>query len=396
MDRVVPYGSPFKCLRHQYFFFTSTPPKVSLSQTMPPTPLLPIGQGPRVIVYHQTHHLPDSDTPVSLLPLLTNNTGITHVIVAALHLNNVPGDITLNDHPPDHEKFDTLWAEVAWLQASGVKVLGMLGGAAKGTYARLNGDDIDYFERFYVPLRDVIRSHSLSGLDLDVEEPMSLTGINRLIDRLRADFGPKFLITLAPVATALLPLHPHLSGFSYFDLETQRGNEIAWYNTQFYCGWGDASTTFWYDAIITSGWKAEKVVMGLITSPTLGAGFVPWEKMASVLRTLRSRYPTFGGVMGWEYFCAEPGGQERPWEWVEKVAGTIRTAAPLPAPVQATPQQQTPIRPFDAPLPQAQHPFPAESVRTLQDLGFGHQQAVAALNMTNGNVEQAAGLLFED
>lgn len=71
--------------------------------------------------------------------------------------------------------------------------------------------------------------------------------------------------------------------------------------------------------------------------------------------------------------------------------------APGPGQGQAP---QVPIRPYAgnaAPsVPPAPQPFPAESVKTLQDLGFGQQQAVAALNMTNGNVEQAAGLLFDD
>ena len=98
---------------------------------------LPQGQGPRVIVYHQTHH--QNGNPVSILPLITNQTGVTHVIVAAIHLND-NAYLTLNDDPPDAQKFTTLWSEVAWLQASGVKVLGMLGGAAKGSYAKLDAD----------------------------------------------------------------------------------------------------------------------------------------------------------------------------------------------------------------------------------------------------------------
>jgi hypothetical protein len=78
---------------------------------------------------------------VSLLPLITNQTGVTHAIVAAIHLNEGPGNITLNDDPPHASKYETLWGEVAWLQASGVKVLGMLGGAAKGSFERLDGPD---------------------------------------------------------------------------------------------------------------------------------------------------------------------------------------------------------------------------------------------------------------
>ncbi|OQN98415.1 hypothetical protein B0A48_15684 [Cryoendolithus antarcticus] len=364
----------------------------------PNPPLLPIGQGPRVIVYHQTHHKPDGGPPVSLLPLVTENTGITHVIVAAIHLNDPPGNITLNDDDPEtqKDKYATLFGEMAWLQqAFGVKVMAMLGGAAKGSYQRLDGDDVARFEAYYTPLRDLLRKHLFDGLDLDVEEETSLPGITRLIDRLRLDFGPSFIITLAPVANALLPNQPHLSGFNYQLLEQIRGHEIAWYNAQFYCGWGDASSTAWYDAIVGLGWPANKVVIGLITNFANGAGHVAWPQLEQVLRTLRQRYPTFGGVMGWEYFNALPGGVDRPWEWVANMGRVLRTPLP-PAPFQP----QIPIRPYGQPatqpLPPAPHAFPAESVKTLQDLGFSHQQAIAALNMTSGNVEYAAGLLFQD
>ena len=103
------------------------------------TRFLPTGEGPRVIVYHQTIHR--DGQYVSLLPLITKQTGVTHVIVAAIHVNEGPGNITLNDDPPHASKYETLWGEVAWLQASGVKVLGMLGGAAKGSFERLDGPD---------------------------------------------------------------------------------------------------------------------------------------------------------------------------------------------------------------------------------------------------------------
>ncbi|KAM3419431.1 hypothetical protein BST61_g5357 [Cercospora zeina] len=314
---------------------------------MASTSFLPLGQGPRVIVYHQTHHGPDDGPPVSLLPLITNPTGVTHVIIAAIHINDRPEALTLNDTSPSHEKFNTLWGEVAWLQASGIKVLGMLGGFAKGSYERLDGDDPQRFESYYVPLRDMIREHRLDGLDLDIEEPTSLPGTCRLIDRLRSDFGPDFLITLAPVATALLPNQPHLSGpaFDYRLLEQMRGHEIAWYNTQFYCGWGDASSTAWYDAIMS------------------------------------------------HRYCKlfAQGGSERPWEWAANMSRTLRTPSLITPP-------PLPVRPFGIPesLPGPKHNFPAESISTLKDLGFSERQAIAALNSTNGNVEYAAGLLFQD
>lgn len=52
---------------------------------------------------------------------------------------------------------------------------------------------------------------------------MSLAGIVRLIDRLRADFGAGFIITLAPVAAALVEGGGNLSGFGYRGYVESRG-----------------------------------------------------------------------------------------------------------------------------------------------------------------------------
>ncbi|KAJ4350438.1 uncharacterized protein N0V89_009059 [Didymosphaeria variabile] len=408
---------------------------------MPPAPpkLLPTSEGPRLIVYHQTFH-DSAGNYHSLLPLLTNHTGITHIIVAAIHLNGGPGNITLNDHKPDDKRYDQLWGEVKWLQGSGVKVLGMLGGAAQGSYERLGGSE-DNFEAYYTPLQALISSHSLDGIDLDVEEKVDIQSITRLIARLRADFGPAFLITMAPVATALIPdpnipphlrpprpllasgpspnpLHPtlpHLSGFSYPELECSvYGREIAWYNTQFYCGWGSAASTQWYDAIIAAGWTPSRIVLGVVTNPGNGAGHVPVAKLRDVCARLREKYKSggggFGGVMGWEFFnsgdCEEDmvhvtsldlNNETVQAGWVAALgrvlrvedAPRVRTQNPL---LGVTPEQ---IRQMVTTLPSARAAWPAETISQLVVLGFSHQEAVAALNATEGNVELAAGFLFE-
>lgn len=102
--------------------------------------------------------------------------------------------------------------------------------------------------------------------------------------------------------------------------------------------------------------------------------------------------------MCWEFFNALPGGLERPWEWAANMARTLRTPI-LPTAAPALPPIRSPyygggISPPQ--LPQPAHNFPAESIKTLKELGFSEQQAVAALNSTGGNVEYAAGLLFQD
>jgi hypothetical protein len=284
---------------------------------------IPRSSTPRIVLYHQTTNDP-SGYPISILPLITQpGIALTHIIVAAIHINEDPSAITLNDHHPSDIRYITLWAELRIAQASGISVLGMLGGAAKGSYTRLDQDEFT-FEEYYGPVRDMIRQRALNGIDLDVEEPMSLAGIIRLIDRLRSDFGPDFIITLAPVAAALLDVRRNLSGFDYTALEVMRGKDIAWYNTQFYCGWGDASNPFMYEMCISRGWPPEKVVMGLVTTRENGPGFVPWEILGPNLRVLKRRYEKFGGVMGWEYFNSSPGGKAKPWEWAQQMTKLLR------------------------------------------------------------------------
>ncbi|KAJ5689357.1 hypothetical protein N7462_003749 [Penicillium macrosclerotiorum] len=273
---------------------------------------------PRVICYHQTL-IPGEGPYVSMLPLLEQNTGITHIILAAIHINDEPGNITLNDDPPDSPKFDPLWAEVPLLKQGGVKVMGMLGGAAPGSFQRLDGSQ-QQFERFYSPLLTILRRHGLQGLDLDVEEKMSLPGIIRLIDRLKADMGADFIITLAPVAAALLGVG-NLSGFDYRELEQACASKIDWYNTQFYNGWGPAEDPRMYAAMVAQGWSPRRVVYGLLTNPGNGSqGYVSREKMTAVLATLIEQFPEFGGVMGWEYFNALPGDRENPWQWAAEMS----------------------------------------------------------------------------
>lgn len=357
------------------------------------------------------------------------------------------------------------------------------------------------FEAYYRPLHAFLQQRALNGLDLDIEEEVALSVPTRLIARLRHDFGPAFLITLAPVASALLPdpsaraqswltpapipatrpnpllpTMPHLSGFSYPQLEcSPAGRHIAWYNVQFYCGWGDAASTDWYDAIIAAGWAPRKIVLGVVTNPRNGAGYVGVAALAATCAVLRGRYEGvggegegegegdgggkgggFGGVMGWEYFNA--GGATEPQElaaltgetetavavagmngssssssssssststststhtaatWVKALGRVLRAQTPiLPAPKQQQQQQHTltispeqiramltsrvppPLPPSSSPQQQQQLSWPdADQVATLEELGFARHEAIAALRATDGNVELAAGFLFEE
>jgi hypothetical protein len=284
----------------------------------------------RVVVYYQTtNDFGSSGLHVSLLPLLTNAStiSVTNVLLAAFHLEDTDG-IHFNDFPPDNPLFDDVWTDVAALQAQGIVVTAMLGGAAAGSFSRLNGDAAS-FEKYYASLRDFLGAYHIQGLDLDVEESLTLASAVRLIDRLRADFGPDFVITLSPVASALQEGGANLSGFNYFELEAARGRDIAWYNGQFYSGFATSASASDYQDVMDAGWDADRVVMGMLTNSANGGGFVALDTSANTIEQLVAEYPNFGGVAGWEYFNSQPGGTAAPWEWaqwaVESMNATITT-----------------------------------------------------------------------
>ena len=132
--------SPFITLLTALFAFTYTawtlPHSIRQAQGDPNAAAAP----PRLVAYIQTFKDVNGG-PLPLLPLLNENTGVTHVLLSAVHLNEQYGDITLNDHHPNDTMYDNMWSEVKQLQDGGIKVMMMLGGAAAGTYQRLSGDD---------------------------------------------------------------------------------------------------------------------------------------------------------------------------------------------------------------------------------------------------------------
>ncbi|KAJ6441535.1 coagulation factor 5/8 type domain-containingprotein [Purpureocillium lavendulum] len=280
---------------------------------------------PRLILYFQTTHDHDTGQPISMLPLVKEKgIALSHLYICSFHIN-AGGVVHLNDLPPSDPRFYTLWNETAVMKAAGVKVMGMVGGAAPGSFSpqTLDGDAAT-FEHYYGQLRDVIRQFGLEGMDLDIEQPMSQAGANRLIERLHKDFGPDFIITMAPVASSLVGFDG-FGNLNYSTLEKGLGRNIDWYNAQFYSGFGDMSTPDDYLNIIDSGWKPYKIVIGQLTSPANGYGYIPYEKLNATIVTLRDKlHHRIGGIFGWEYFNSLPGGESEPWEWAQIMTQILR------------------------------------------------------------------------
>ncbi|KAK4502288.1 hypothetical protein PRZ48_005713 [Zasmidium cellare] len=344
---------------------------------------------PRSIVYVQTFKT-TSGGQLSLLPLTQQDTKVTHIYLAAVHINDNPGDITLNDNNPNDTIWDTVWSEAAQLQSQGVKVMMMLGGAAPGSYPRLcSGSNGAINESYYVPLKNTLMYHKIQGLDLDIEEQVDVSCPVNLLKRLNQDFGTDFILTMAPVATDLQPNEYGLGGFKYSTMDSQatasgkpNGKLVNWFNAQFYNGWGDSSSPVGYNAIISNGYAADRVVLGVLDSPNDGgSGWYSINTYKSTINTLKSTYANFGGDVGWEYWDAGSNdGYSDPWQWVKEIGTAIFGAA--------TGQVNT----VSAPIPYGPSPWPALT-STLEGLGALHIEAVRALNMTNGSLDGALKLL---
>jgi len=192
----------------------------------------------------------------------------------------------------------------------GVALHMMLGGAACCSFQSLFGD----WEHLYPVLKHTLQTYHFNGIDLDIEESVALQDVQRLINQLSSDFGSRFEITLAPVASDLSS-GKGLSGFNYKDLYRTEGLKIAWFNTQFYSGFGSLDSTSDYDSAINNGFPPSKVVAGMMGNSSDGDGYTDMSKVAQTIKLLTSKYPGFGGVFSWEYFNTLPGGTLHPELW---------------------------------------------------------------------------------
>ena len=154
--------------------------------------------------------------------------------------------------------------------------------------------------------------YHFDGIEFDVEESIALGQIQMLIDRLSSDFGSRFQIILDPVGKDLIRNPSQgLSGFDYKALyRSSAGSKITWFDTQFYNGWGNISSTSDYDKIITNGFPPNKVMASMLCNSADGAGYVDVNQVANTtVKSLVSKYSNFAGVSCWEYFNASRAGR---------------------------------------------------------------------------------------
>jgi hypothetical protein len=197
----------------------------------------------------------------------------------------------------------------------------------------------------------MLKNWDFDGIDLDIEEDMRLQDVQYLIRQLKEDFGPDFIITMAPVYSAMIEKRAkvnyvdvnqywpgtretnctkrilandknlmerqkfekrNLSGFDYVKLrDSAEGRLVDWYNVQVYNEWGTLKERGLFDKIIKNGWHPSQIVLGSLTHVCHGSGFVQPAHYERELREIMEEYPDFGGMMGWELY--QPDGNHYGW-----------------------------------------------------------------------------------
>jgi len=262
----------------------------------------------KTIYYYQTF--------IGLDKLLTHIEDIDVIIISSIHFGKTknthltPNEneeyIHLNNNSPDNVIFDQLWLDTKEASVQGCKIMLMMGGAG-GAYQVLFSN----FEIYYSLLLKLLKDRPwIQGIDLDIEETVSLSDIQMLIRRLVKDLGFDFIITMAPVSSSLQNDGGSMGGFSYKELyKSPEGKYIHWFNTQCY----DSFSKDTYNLIIENGYSPGKVIMGMESGQFDESTF---KNALQNVNEIKKEYPTFAGVYDWEYLNAPPDRKD-PSQWAK-------------------------------------------------------------------------------
>ena len=244
---------------------------------------------------------------VGLEQSLTHIEDISVFNVSSIHFGkdkNGTKGIYLNDNKPDDPIFDDLWLQTEKASSQGCIIMLMMGGAGLA-YHELFSD----FDTYYPQLVKMIQDISwIKGIDLDIEEQVSIENIQMLIQKIIDDFGEDFIITMAPISSSLETDGGSMCGINYKTLyKSELGKHIHWFNTQCYGSFSFET----YESIIKNGYPPEKVVMGMESGQFDSKTF---QNALDEIKKIKDKYPTFAGVFDWEYLNAPPDSKD-PSQW---------------------------------------------------------------------------------
>ena len=327
---------------------------------------------PSLVVYHQSLHA-HNGIMISLRPLARANTSVAAVILGNFYLylnnkepslstpgteGNVGASVFLNDYAMDDSSIDDLWTDTEYLQKAGIKIIGLLSLRADDTSDNKNilkGENDSVFQDCYELLHGLVVSRRLDGLNLDVDiseklisadgGTISHKGAIQLIDRLHADFGAGFVLSITTSVQALLSDNENKASeaFDIREIELQRGHLINWYIVPIFGPTNEQATDHrdpspLYVRQLNSYIRmlsqklimTRKILISISTNPdvshevakTRGA-YLDLDVLENILDLLYYSYSPldFGGIAGWEYCRAgDPQRKSPPWVWMKELS----------------------------------------------------------------------------
>tara|TARA_Y100001970_G_C14088150_1_gene778491 strand:- start:218 stop:988 length:771 start_codon:yes stop_codon:yes gene_type:complete len=248
----------------------------------------------KTIYYYQTF--------IGLNKLLSHIQDIDVIIVSSIHFGNK--EIYLNDNLPNNTIFDELWLETKKAAVQGCNIMIMIGGAG-GAYQELFSD----FKTYYPLLKKLLQEKTwITGIDLDIEEGVTLENVQMLIRKIVEDFGKDFVITMAPIAPSLQSDGSSMADINYKTLyQSNEGKYIHWFNTQCYGSFSFDT----YDSIIKNNYPPEKIAIGMESSQFNQNTF---HNVITTINQIKSKYPNISGIYDWEYLDAPPN-KDDPSDW---------------------------------------------------------------------------------
>ena len=262
-----------------------------------------------VCYYYQTF--------VGLDKILKDPSIVDTIIVSSIHFgNNKDGSpyIHLNNLEPDNSAFNTLWEQTKTLVTNYNKEIILMLGGAGSAYSEL----FNKYDTYYPMLLQTLKSHSwITGIDLDIEESVSIDNIKMLMRDIHDEFGDDFVITMAPLAGSLTNDVAGMGGFIYKDLyNSPEGKFITRFNVQAY-----GSYTFeTFQAIVNNGYPAKKIVLGMVTGQFSKNSF---KDALDEVKHITHIYKDIGGVFCWEY-CNSPPDMNDPSDWARLMRQYVR------------------------------------------------------------------------
>lgn len=253
-----------------------------------------------------------------------------NVICIAFPVIHADGTCVFEDGMAPTEDVPTR-EEIAQAQAAGKKVLLSIGGAA----AHINLTSTAVADKFIETCTRILQENGFDGIDIDIESGLlaggsystlstSQTNLIRIINGIMDNFGPNFMLTMAPETAYVTGggvAYGNAYG-AYLRIINDVRDRISWIQMQYYNGvmYGKGGTSYNAGTVegmvqqtfamiegfpisgggTFQGLGAEKVVVGLpAITGAANSGYMTPSSVHTAMNQIKAKHPNIRGLMTW-------------------------------------------------------------------------------------------------